>query len=90
MGLRSEDGIGEEGVVRLWSAEGFERHAAKPAPVPRTLAMSCLDPSGEGLDDVLSPHTIARAKLKPGQYWTNEGPRTAAQIDAQLDCRTVT
>ncbi|MFD8218293.1 hypothetical protein ACFV2U_32430 [Streptomyces sp. NPDC059697] len=76
----------KRGVVRLWSAEGFERHAAKPVPVPRTLDVAYLDPSGEGRDYVFSPRTVATAKLKPGQYWTEDGPKTAAQIDARLDC----
>jgi hypothetical protein len=49
-----------------------------------------LDPSGEGRDYVVSLRAVAAAKLKPGQYWTDDGPRTAAQIDARLDCHTVT
>jgi hypothetical protein len=76
----------KRGVVRLWSAEGFERHAAKPAPVPRTLDVAYVDPSGEGRDYVFSRRTVAAAKLKPGRYWTDDGPKTAAQIDARLDC----
>ncbi|MEU1028187.1 hypothetical protein ABZ402_05415 [Streptomyces mirabilis] len=80
----------KRGVVRLWSAEGFDRHAATPAPVPRTLDVAYLDPSGEGRDYVVSLRAVAAAKLKPGQYWTDDGPRTAAQIDARLDCHTVT
>ncbi|MFE2514534.1 hypothetical protein [Streptomyces mirabilis] len=80
----------KRGVVRLWSAEGFDRHAATPTPVPRTLDVAYLDASGEGRDCVVSPRTVTAAKLKPGQYWTDDGPRTAAQIDARLDCHTVT
>ncbi|MCT9111003.1 hypothetical protein N4G69_36340 [Streptomyces mirabilis] len=79
----------KRGVVRLWSAEGFDRHAATPAPVPRTLDVAYLDPSGEGRDYVVGLPAVAAAKLKPGQYWTDDGPRTAAQIDARLDCHTV-
>ncbi|WP_329363222.1 hypothetical protein [Streptomyces sp. NBC_01483] len=80
----------KRGVVRLWSAEGFERHAAKPAPVPGTLDVAYVDTSGEGLDYVLGLHAVVTAKLRPGQYWTDDGPRTAVQIDAQLDCHDST
>ncbi|WP_225102493.1 hypothetical protein [Streptomyces sp. CoH27] len=77
----------KEGVVTLWSGEGFERHAAKPTPVPRNLDVGYTDPSGDGRDDVLDLHAITAASLKTGEYWTREGPKTAAQIDAQLHCQ---
>jgi hypothetical protein len=54
--------------------------------VPSTLDVAYVDTSGEGLDYVLGLHAVVTAKLRPGQYWTDDGPRTAAQIDAQLDC----
>lgn len=77
----------KEGIVRLWSAEGFEEHAAKPMPVPRNLDVGYTDPSGDGRDDVVNPRTAAKATLKAGEYWTSKGPRTTAQIDAQLHCK---
>lgn len=78
----------KSGVVKLWSGDGFERHAPQSAPssIPRDLVVGYLDPSGEGLDGVFTLHTVSAAKLKPGQYWTRDGSRTAAQIDAQLNC----
>jgi hypothetical protein len=76
------------GVVKLWSGDGFERHAPEPAQsaVPRDLVVGYVDPSGEGLDGVFTLRTVSAAKLKAGQYWTGDGSRTAAQIDAQLNC----
>jgi hypothetical protein len=76
------------GVARLWSGEGFERHAPEPArsAIPRNLDVEYSDPSGDGLGGVFALRTVAAAKLKAGQYWTYDGPRTAAEIDAQLGC----
>ncbi|WP_238431806.1 hypothetical protein [Streptomyces cavernae] len=80
------------GVVKLWSGDGFERRAPEPAKsaVPRNLVVGYLDPSGHGRDGVFTLRTISTAKLKPGQYWTDYGPMTAAQIDAQLNCNNGT
>ncbi|MFJ5843250.1 hypothetical protein ACIQGO_42155 [Streptomyces shenzhenensis] len=76
------------GAVRLWSGEGFEHHASPPArsAIPRTLDVGYLDSSGAGWDGVFDLRTLSAAELKPGQYWTDDGPKTAAQIDAQLGC----
>ncbi|MEU6273037.1 hypothetical protein ABZ871_11595 [Streptomyces populi] len=76
------------GVVTLWSGEGFRHHKAPLAKsaVPRNLDVSYVDSSGDGRGDVLDLRSITRADLKAGQYWTSGGPRTAAQIDAQLLC----
>ncbi|MFF1838729.1 hypothetical protein ACFVXE_31740 [Streptomyces sp. NPDC058231] len=81
--------VAATGVVRLWSGEGFRRHAAEPgtSAVPRHLDVGYTDPTGDGRDDVLDLVTIAKAQLKAGEYWTRNGPKTAAQIDAQLHCR---
>ena len=78
----------KSGVVKLWSGDGFEHHAPKPAQpsIPRDLVVGYLDPSGDGLDGVFTLRTVSAAKLKPGQYWTRDGARTATQIDAQLHC----
>lgn len=78
----------KEGVARLWSGEGFARHAPEPArsAIPRTLDIGYADPSGDALDGVFALRTISAAKLTAGQYWTDDGPRTAAEIDAQLGC----
>ncbi|MFF3381317.1 hypothetical protein ACFYXF_51255 [Streptomyces sp. NPDC002680] len=76
------------GIVKLWSGEGFERHDAplEKSAVPRNLDMSYTDPSGDGRGGVLDLHAVSKATLKSGQYWTSRGPRTGAQIDAQLHC----
>ncbi|MEU8585747.1 hypothetical protein AB0C59_01855 [Streptomyces sp. NPDC048664] len=77
------------GVVRLWSGEGFARHAPASAPSapPRVLDVSYAGPSGRGASGVLDLREASAAKTAPGQYWTEEGSRTAEQIDAQLHCR---
>lgn len=79
-----------KGVVRLWSGDGFEHHAPEPPspPSPHNLVVGYLDPSGDGRDGVFTLRTISAAKLKAGQYWTDDGPKTAAQIDAQLKCHS--
>nr|WSY53327.1 hypothetical protein OG999_26530 [Streptomyces sp. NBC_00886] len=78
----------KNGVVTFWSGDGFERHARRPAEsaIPRDLVVGYLDPTGDGFDGVFTLRTVSAAKLKPEQYWTQDGPRTAAQIDAQLSC----
>ncbi|MFI6542132.1 hypothetical protein ACIBO9_02705 [Streptomyces prunicolor] len=78
----------KKGIARLWSGEGFERHAPEPArsAVPRNLDIGYVDPSGDGRDGVFTLRTISTARLQAGQYWTDDGPKTAAQIDAQLTC----
>lgn len=80
----------KKGVARLWSGEGFEHHAPEPAQsaIPHNLVVGYSDPSGDGRDGVFTLRTISAAKLKAGQYWTDDGPKTAAQIDAQLKCQS--
>ncbi|MFF2065141.1 hypothetical protein ACFVWZ_25625 [Streptomyces sp. NPDC058200] len=78
----------KKGVVKLWSGDGFERHASEPAQsaIPRNLVVGYVDPSGDGRDGVFTLRTVSAAKLKAGQYWTHDGTKTAEQIDAQLQC----
>lgn len=75
-----------QGVVRLWSGEGFAQHAGPPASVPETLDIGYTDPSGGGLGDVLDLPAIRKASLRAGEFWTRDGVKTAEQIDAQLGC----
>ncbi|WP_130438883.1 hypothetical protein [Streptomyces sp. BK239] len=78
----------EQGVVRLWSGEGFTRHAAPPAgsSVPRNVEVKYADATGVGYSEVLTLATVAKAQLEAGHYWTRDGAKTEAQIDAQLPC----
>lgn len=76
-----------KGVIELWSGKGFARHASRPAVVPRNLDVSYTDAAGSGGSDVLDVRLISQAQLKAGEYWTRKGPKTAEQIDAQLNCR---
>lgn len=79
-----------KGVTTLWSGDGFEHHAPEPprSAIPRNLVVGFLDPSGDGRDGVFTLRTISAAKLKAGQYWSDDGAKTAAQIDAQLKCHS--
>ncbi|MEU3838836.1 hypothetical protein AB0E88_02165 [Streptomyces sp. NPDC028635] len=74
------------GLLHLWSGQGFAHHAPAPASTPDNLNVGYTDSSGDGRDDVLPLQEIAKAKLGPGDYWTHDGPKTAAEIDAQLSC----
>ncbi|MFF3559454.1 hypothetical protein ACFYXS_05360 [Streptomyces sp. NPDC002574] len=46
-----------------------------------------MDSEGDGWSAVFNVKEIAQEKPIVGQYWTEAGPKTAAQIDAQLRCR---
>ncbi|MEU1510929.1 hypothetical protein ABZ490_02045 [Streptomyces sp. NPDC005811] len=82
--------IREDGVVPLWTGEGFTHHIApRPAATAATtLDVSYTAPDGNGVDGVLPLTEIERASLGEGEYWTSDGPRTATEIDARLDCGT--
>ncbi|MDX3240280.1 hypothetical protein [Streptomyces sp. ME18-1-4] len=77
-----------EGLITLWSGEGFAKHSEIPSnsSIPPNIGVSYRDPKGDGRGDVFARHTIESAKLEPGKYWTRDGPMTAKQIDAQLHC----
>ncbi|MGW5367979.1 hypothetical protein ACWER6_11990 [Streptomyces sp. NPDC004009] len=76
----------KEGVVELWSGHGFAHHAPAPSTVPGNLDVAYTDPSGNGCDDVLPLGKITKAHLGSGEYWTHDGPKSAAQIEAGLGC----
>jgi len=76
----------KEGVVKLWSGEGFDHYAVKPSTIPRNIEVDYFDRTDRAGGDVFDLHTISTAKLKAGKYWTHNGPRTAAEINAQLGC----
>lgn len=40
----------------------------------------------DGTGDVFNVRKVKAAHVPDGQYWTRDGSRTAAQIDAQLNC----
>ncbi|WP_460065061.1 hypothetical protein [Streptomyces sp. YKOK-I1] len=78
--------IRKDGVVPLWTAEGFTHHATPLPTAATTLDVLYTAPDGNGLDGVLPLDEIKPRKLKPGEYWTSDGTMTATQIDDQLDC----
>lgn len=80
----------KRGKFTLWSGSGFEHSAPEPSTsaIPKNIDVGYVDPSGDGRDDVFSLKEISRAKLKQGQYWTANGPKSASQIDAQLSCKS--
>jgi hypothetical protein len=81
------DAAAKRGEVELFSGRGFRRSAPIPAPsdIPPNIEVDYEGPEWHG-GDVFNVKEITKAKLKPGQYWTSKGPKTAAQIDAQLQC----
>ncbi|MEU1184053.1 hypothetical protein ABZ464_41840 [Streptomyces sp. NPDC005820] len=76
------------GLATLWTGEGFAHAAARPAAsaIPPHIGVAYEDPTGDGRDGVFTVRTIEKAELKPGQYWTHDGPLTADEIDGQLKC----
>ncbi|MEU6388438.1 hypothetical protein [Streptomyces sp. NPDC046939] len=77
-----------KGRITLWSGEGFAEHSARPgaSSIPPVIGVAYTDTTGDGRDGVLTLRTIRSAHLGPGKYWTDDGPLTAGQIDAQLGC----
>ncbi|WP_416984598.1 hypothetical protein [Streptomyces sp. T028] len=77
-----------EGVVSLWTGEGFAKHSPRPAEssIPPHIGVAYEDPTGDGRDGLFTVRTIKQASLNPGDYWTDDGPMTADEIDGQLEC----
>ena len=81
------DAAAGQGEVELFSGTGFRRSAPTPAPAdtPRDIEVDYKGPECYRAD-AFDVKEITSSKLKPGQYWTLQGPMTAAQIDGQLRC----
>jgi len=75
------------GVFHLWSATDFGRSDTTPSTVPQRIEVDYSAPGGDGSGEVFDLTEVRSASLKAGQYWTADGPRTAAQIDARLKCQ---
>ncbi|MEU3630335.1 hypothetical protein AB0E11_18195 [Streptomyces fradiae] len=79
----------KRGTVTLWANEEFQTAGTGPQPTPLPSALDVLvtyagseDGSGDNFD-------LSRAladKVPDGHYWTYDGPMTAKEIDAQLNC----
>ena len=82
---------GRHGAVTLWKVDDFLK--ASPGTQPKTLPNN-LDVSvtfagvEDGTGDVFNIRKVEAAHIPDGQYWTRDGARTAAQIDAQLTCHS--
>ncbi|WP_327725017.1 hypothetical protein [Streptomyces europaeiscabiei] len=80
---------GKHGVVTLWKAGDFFKASpgTQPRTLPTNLDVSVTYAGGEdGTGDVFNLRKVQAAHIPTGQYWTDDGPMTAAQIDAQLNC----
>ncbi|MGW0582116.1 hypothetical protein ACWD25_40715 [Streptomyces sp. NPDC002920] len=80
--------VREHGVFPLWTGKGFTHHAPRPqaSAIPSNIGVDYTSPTGPGLDAVFTVHEIKTATLKPDEYWTWDGPLTAAQIDDRFGC----
>ncbi|MBN0044624.1 hypothetical protein JS756_10990 [Streptomyces actuosus] len=81
---------GVRGAVTLWTADGFRSASprTRPEPLAAFLDVSVVYAGGDdGTGDVFDVRAVRAAHVPAGRYWTRDGPRTAAQIDAQLNCR---
>jgi hypothetical protein len=77
------------GVIALWNADDFREatSGSRPGTLPANLDVSVtFAGTGDGTGDVFDVHRARTAHLSDGQYWTRDGARTAAQIDAQFGC----
>lgn len=80
---------GEQGAVVLWKADDFREANPETPPktLPTNLDVSVTYAGGEdGTGDVFNVRKVQAAHVPTGQYWTHDGTKTAAQIDAQLKC----
>ncbi|MDT9698292.1 hypothetical protein [Streptomyces sp. P17] len=85
-GPRTPTGV--RGALTLWNAADYRSasESRQPAKLPALLDVSVSDASGSGPGTVFDTAAVAKAQLPEGMYWTAYGPKTAAQIDAQLLC----
>jgi len=82
---------GQRGAITLWKADDFLKTDLKkqPTTLPANLDVSVTYAgSGDGTGDVFDVRKVKAVHLPEGQYWTSDGALTAAQIDAQLNCRS--
>ncbi|MHC3469422.1 hypothetical protein ACYF6T_11955 [Streptomyces sp. 7R007] len=80
----------ERGAVTLWKAADFRTSgpAVQPVSLPANLDVSVTFAGTEdGSGDVFDVRKARAAHVADGRYWTRDGLRTAAQIDAQFGCR---
>ncbi|MER5798764.1 hypothetical protein [Streptomyces mirabilis] len=76
-------------MITLWNADDFLKTSsgAQPKTLPANLDISVTFAGVEdGTGDVFNVRKVKAAYIPDGQYWTRDGSRTAAQIDAQLNC----
>ncbi|MGW4278130.1 hypothetical protein ACWEGQ_38765 [Streptomyces seoulensis] len=82
---------GRHGTVTLWRAADFSTAAPRPVPATRPEHLDVVSTyagTDGGTGGIVDVSEVASAHVPEGTYWTDSGPRTAAQLDAQLTCRT--
>ncbi|MFE2267227.1 hypothetical protein [Streptomyces griseosporeus] len=82
---------GEKGLVVLWKADDFLEASpeTQPKALPTDLDVSVTYAGGEdGTGDVFNVRKVLAAHVPTGHYWTHDGTKSAAQIDAQLQCHS--
>ncbi|MEU1542706.1 hypothetical protein ABZ461_32310 [Actinacidiphila glaucinigra] len=75
------------GEVELFTGKGFRHSMPAPTTVPHNIDVSYVDSKGDGWGAVFNVKEISEQKLSAGQYWTEDGPKTADQIDVLAQCR---
>jgi len=85
-GPKTPEGI--RGSLTLWKADDFQKAAPRtpPAHLPANLDVSVTYTDGDGTGDAFDLRKVRAAHVPEGRYWTYDGPKTAAQLDAQLRC----
>lgn len=80
---------GKRGAVTLWADDDFLKPGpgAQPKKLPESVdVLFTYAGTGDGTGDVVDLARVTSAEIPEGRYWTKDGPRTAQEIDEQLEC----
>ncbi|MEV1049945.1 hypothetical protein [Streptomyces sp. NPDC049887] len=80
---------GRSGAVTLWADDEFLKPGpgTRPEKLPRSLdVLFTYARTGDGTGGAIDVAQVTSTEIPEGRYWTEDGPRTAQEIDEQLKC----